>query len=897
MDINHTARLAVALLLAPVFAWADTAGFGDYSGGLNTYQAGFLLNDNQSPDLGNVLIDKSGGVSSRQGRVKINSTAIGGGSSDVNAVFELQQSDGDIYCVVFSSTSGFYSTDACQTFTSFVSTLTRNNDVNCDSYGDKLWCGNDQYNFEFDGTHEKAIAGAPSDLDFIRVWRNRCFGGGNDANASRLFWSALGNCASWNTSVDFVDVDAESGGVMTGLGQPLGDFLPIYKGGRLYILAFDNANTNNRKLINVSQDTGGLNHRATANYANKQYFASKGPNAGQAGIYVTDGIRVEEASRLLRNSLDLSANFRSTRGRQIIDTKEHWDAGTFDPLAMSSSRDKGFMQSSYTTVTDTLGVDFGSGSLVNITTAVAGQATLIALGSNTFINAGAETDATTNWESNGFTRVFGDNPYDAYGWSYTAANGCGLNFRFRLESADGEVLTDNYFTMNDGMENTEFIIDTSTLTSSRLKFIGSFFETAISTPFLRSERIKFSMRDSNASVGTCHIRWDISETGPYTTSGTITSRVFDMSISTPTWGLFAATISSNAQSGLTFQTQVATSATGAFDTAVTASSNTEIASAQKRFIRYVGNFTINSATNTPAAISDVTITAASTGVWKSTAQFLSNSMTGWGAFNCTQTTSGSEAKIDYCLQISTYSGGLASTACVTVTPGSAISASTGAYVVLIATYTIGVATETSKTDLCVMNWTEGAAANSPVLSVFGNRLHACFQSQTGVVNDTCYLMDRGGSWVKWNNMPVRHLATVQNQFVMASSTLSSGGFLYQLYNSDSDDGAAINAFWESKDYTMGGIQNVKSVDRLFLSHRTDGTSLTMTLKADGGLRQSAFTIDLSTGSAPNLEQTTIEPAMSGNFFRLRFENNAASAPWEIYSHGLLYRDLGLGQSP
>ena len=313
-------NLLLALLL-PATLLAEVKTFTDFSGGLNTHISSIKLPENQSPDLQNVILDETGSLTRRKGYTKINATALGdGGDDDVNAVYGLEQSDGDEFCVAFSSISAYSSTDGCETFTIFASTLTRNNDVNCDAYNDELYCVNNQYNMRFDGTNDRTFSANPSDLDFIRVFRNRCFGAGNDANPSRLYWSDLGDCNTWTVATEFVDIDINDGDVITGIGEPYLNMLPVFKKFSSYLLQFDNAFPSKRKVITVSRTTGAKNHRSIAVYNNRIYFDSLGPNGGQAGIYSHDGIRVREESRALRNSMDIMDTFGAATGRKTVDT-------------------------------------------------------------------------------------------------------------------------------------------------------------------------------------------------------------------------------------------------------------------------------------------------------------------------------------------------------------------------------------------------------------------------------------------------------------------------------------------------------------------------------------------------------------------------------------------------
>lgn len=369
--ISERFLASVAVLLFPILAQAqlqkpDQLDITDFSGGLNTYQSPLRIAPNQAQKAQNVILDQTGSVDRRQGATRVNSTNIGGGISDVNSMYQLEQSGGTKYCVAFSSTNGYYSTDACQTFTSFVSTLTRNNDVNCAPYNDNLFCVNNQYNFYFQGTASIIVSAMPANMKYIRVHRNRCWASGGSANPSRLFYSVIGNCLTWNTGTDYIDLATNDGDVITGIGQTLFDMLPIYKNYSTW--ALKGVDNNSFVLVNISKDTGAKNHRSIHSLGAVQLFDSLGPNGGQPGIYGFNGIVIQEMSRNVRGDLDLIDSFRSTTNRKTIDSKADWDLGTFDSRAMSSSRQIGFMQSSYTTISQSVAGDWNSGTLVDIST-------------------------------------------------------------------------------------------------------------------------------------------------------------------------------------------------------------------------------------------------------------------------------------------------------------------------------------------------------------------------------------------------------------------------------------------------------------------------------------------------------------------------------------------------
>lgn len=878
----------------------------DFSGGLNTDSSSVILQDNESPDLLNVVLDTPGAVIKREGASDINASAIGGGISDVQFIGELLQVDGDRYCVAVSSITGYYSTDGCITFTAFVSTLTRNNDVNCEAYNDSLYCVNNQYNFAFDGSADTSFTTNPVDLDYIRVHRDRCFAAGTDASPYRLYWSAIGDCTSWTVSTDYVDVCRDDGDAITGIGTTLFDALPIYC--RFSTWALKGSVASNFTLVNISRTIGAKSHRSIQTFENIQLFDSLGPGGGQPGVYANNGIVVKEASKKLRGELDQMAHFSGATGRKIIDTKADFDAGTFDTLAMSSSRESGYIQPLTTTMTDTSSANFVAGTLTNVSPNVDGQLNIYQNGTTVFINAGGQTDGTTNWTAvqTSANPIIRSNAagctlsYGAYAWRKTTAATGAPVFTARILDTSNTVLLTFQVPFANEQAATVYTIDTSTLAYSQLRF-SYIWEQAGATDeqrtasFVRGNSFAFQYGDGHIDPATATVLpcLDIDETVSLNTTGNIVSRTFDSAASTPTWGLFAATVSSDTNSAITFEVQSSTANDGGgFEALVAETLDTEVSAAQRRYIRYKASYTLVTATNTPAYISDVTMTASSTGTWQSDGLFLSNAVSAGGIFQCQQTVTGSEASIAYDWWTASTEAGLATATHNAIACGDTLT-SLDKWVQVRSTHTIGVATETAKIDNLVFNWTEGTVSRSPASAVFKNRYHICGQSASGSFNDTCYVLHDNGAWSKFSGIRPRSLGIVNQNFIIGDSTETSGGFLYEMYSGNSDSGDAIEAYWESKDLTLGPIHHRKAVDRLFAVTSNDAATLTATLKMDTGNRSDAYTIATSTGGALGLWNKSMSTPRNANTFRIRWGNNAASAPWSLFGIGFQWRDLGL----
>ena len=114
---------------------------------------------------------------------------------------------------------------------------------------------------------------------FLQVHRNRVFAAGDPKHPSRLYWSGLLNDDDWTlegsgTFLDsgFTDVDADDGGIITGLGPSFHGELIIYKTTGIFRLeGYDN---NTFIMSEITKAIGGVGHHCIQNVGNDQYFVS-----------------------------------------------------------------------------------------------------------------------------------------------------------------------------------------------------------------------------------------------------------------------------------------------------------------------------------------------------------------------------------------------------------------------------------------------------------------------------------------------------------------------------------------------------------------------------------------------------------------------------------------------
>jgi len=324
----------LSLLIIPsvtpykVFAQEDkrVSTVYDFTGGVNNKFPSISIADNQAQDAINVLFDQ-GTIKKRGGYRKQNTTVVPG--PDINGVFEFYKSNGQSYVVVFSSSSGYYSVDGGITFTVFISTLSSVPDVNCAQLSDRLYCVNGVNTaFYFDGANDYTDDTMPL-ARYIRTYQNRLWIAGNPANLSRVYFSDVNNGTSWDTVFNFVDFNPDNGDIITGIGEPLFESLPVYKKYSSYVCQGESADSYKPVMVNAT--IGALHHRSIKNFLLKnqtiQVFDSLGQYGSRNGIYYNNGIVVQYLSENVEGYMRNVTNFASLEKFKNWSTQNDWVSG------------------------------------------------------------------------------------------------------------------------------------------------------------------------------------------------------------------------------------------------------------------------------------------------------------------------------------------------------------------------------------------------------------------------------------------------------------------------------------------------------------------------------------------------------------------------------------------
>jgi hypothetical protein len=257
------------------------------NGGLNTRASEMTLKPEESPDLLNVKLTRSGAIEKEKGYVHYNEIAITG-TPQIGGIYSyIKSSTGNQYLIVaagkklykaangnftdITTTTGDYTENALWDFTTFNDLCIA---VNGEEAPQKYTGGS---NFE-------ALAGSPpAGASFVEIFQNRVFMAGEQNNPTKLSYSALSDPEDWTTTDDagWIEVGLNDGQKITGL-KAFYDVLVIFKERSIYILSGSSGNPASADffyLKPINNAIGAISNRSIVQAGNEIFFLS------DSGIY------------------------------------------------------------------------------------------------------------------------------------------------------------------------------------------------------------------------------------------------------------------------------------------------------------------------------------------------------------------------------------------------------------------------------------------------------------------------------------------------------------------------------------------------------------------------------------------------------------------------------------
>ena len=280
--------------------------FQDFSGGLNTLAAPYLVTANEARDLQNVQGTTAGAIVKRNGLQTFASP-----SNTFTSLFALESVSPTV--LVGADASQLYSISTGGTVTPIASGGLNN--VPWEFISAPVVSGQGPL-YGMNGTNTPRqwsgsgltatwsatdVGGSVPNGKYCLYANNQVFVSGVSSNPSRVYWSGIADPTAWNPAnlngSGFEDFDPNDGQAISGLGR-VGPYILVCKPRKLWILV-DPATGQSRRL---SENIGCVAHRSIASGPEGTYFLSE-----DRGVYLTDGTHLTPISDKIGPTLNLVA--------------------------------------------------------------------------------------------------------------------------------------------------------------------------------------------------------------------------------------------------------------------------------------------------------------------------------------------------------------------------------------------------------------------------------------------------------------------------------------------------------------------------------------------------------------------------------------------------------------
>jgi hypothetical protein len=394
-----------------------------------------------------------------------------------------------------------------------------------------------------------------------------------------------------------------------------------------------------------------------------------------------------------------------------------------------------------------------------------------------------------------------------------------------------------------------------------------------------------------APVGAAIAIDDVTNGSSTITSGSFISRTFDTGL-----GGFLLTSSTTLTintSTPTFAIQTSSASTGPWATVATGS-GTITASYPNRYVRYLSTISISNTEFALSSFDGAEIIARSTGTFYSQVHNAPN-VSQWDVFSADEQTNGGRLTFYTRSSTNTFTTLSSTPSWIAQTDGAQVAASTGTYFQAKVDFGITSATQTPTLELFSFNWFEGSATDKAYIEYFDDHVWISVSSgTTGLNNRVLRWSLLNNTWLL-DDLASNGFLVDQNRLFFGST---SQGKVYQFNTGTSDDGAAINSYWKSKDFTGPDpfLQNTwDSVD--FIVKEASGTTLSVTYTLDASTNTGSYSLNLYDNGRQIIRLGKNLPAKTGTFYNVLWGDNSANIAWEVLAHRVRFTPLSWRPNP
>jgi hypothetical protein len=727
------------------------------------------------------------------------------------------------------------------------------------------------------------LAGSPPAGTIVAATPERLIIAGTAANPQRISMSKANDFTTWTVGAAVTDPDTEEitapGSRITHVTYAFGKIIWFKDASFGAILGTDNSNF---QIITISPTIGTLDNTSVYRDGILYFRAQDGH------IYGFDGSVPQKLTRDLGATISASSARRANAWLQS--TQAEFALGASSPTTshVSTSISAGDVTVSSFTFTDSTAANFTAGSLSN-NTMVVGNSVYLSTSNTNVLSPGFETSGIWTVVSR-WVRASGASTGSTCGSMgartgsfYLQYQGIAANTTTvdAVEENSGSVCGTN--TVTYAAASCSFTARTLTMSGCsrkvvRLKMKSSeatgYFVTG-STFVANGSDITYYTNSDNAGGNLITDYDDFTNGASSITTGAYTSQTFDTRTNfnyagmTPTYSTDDATPA--------FVLQASTNSTIWTDIGTSSSAINLLG---KRYLRYISSFTITGSQDANTALSSMVIFARSSGTYLSNVKN-APSLTSWDTFAVTKAdNSGSHT---FYMRSSTVTFTVTSTTptWTAQTAGSVISISTGTYFQVRDDFFIDSSSETPTLNDFTVNWFEGAASDKAYAIYFENSIWWAIASGAGITaNNYILRYDLLNSIWTLYDIPMNGMLVRNNSLYFGSATT---GAVYKFGDVDNDNSAAINAYWKSKDFFGDTPFTEKELRSLSLSAKSvAGSSMTVTYTTNGS-SSTAYTVSLYDANSSFLKSNKNLPlGRNATYFNVKFGNNAADQPFEVF---------------
>lgn len=745
-------------------------------------------------------------------------------------------------------------------------------------------------------------------LDFTQ---DRMISANTVANPNSVNYSKSGDFTAWTAGVNSVDPWSDN------IGNPGQQITGLRNWNGTEYIFMDQSITacqlgdQYTTLCNLISPTIGTND-PTSIILTAEGIMFKGSDSNFWLIDANDILHI--LSRKVHNLLITASSGKAYSNTQT--TKSDFDVGSQNPSgSWGTSISIGAIAPSTYTATEQSSSTFVNGTLVNVSTTVTNSVYITRPGDVVFTNAGGESSDNRNWAITNGDGVWTNrsNAFMASNCpsSPAASQNCKFGSRcwqdtssppnipylvpVRILDSSNNIITSTSVSINNNMNWTLFNVPLPVGYSQIKVYIADASTSQsimISSSIVNGYNLPLWFMGCDNGVGSVFPAMDWDETISQPTSGSYTSQCYDTSYSTPTWGPFNVTISSNdASSGVTFQTRVAATCGGSFDSAVTATNGQKIASATKEAVKYIANFTLASSTNIPAGFTSASLNAATTGQFMQQCANTNGMSSSYGTLNCDTTFTGAGSVVFAATSTASCSvlPAITSGTWTSVINNSVPTISTNSATWIRYTSLLGSSTDQAQVNSCVLNWINGTLA-PPVWGFYdsvNNDAYWSFSINQSTFNSRVIKYDLHLDGFYPFDYTANSMMYYNNNYYFGGS---NGGYWYQWNstNTFSDQGNAINAYYKTKDfYCVSPFQEGVWNSFSFVNKNEPSGSITNTWTLDRQ-RTGNYSVSVSTTSTISYVRSNylLPDTSPATFINFNLGNNAASSPFEIVGYNV-----------